>query len=270
MNITWNAQGYTDNFAFVHQYGEDVLELIDAPNRSFVVDVGCGNGALTAKLAEKGFRTLGIDASGEMLSIARKHHPNLDFLQTDAIHFSLPNGEQADCIFSNAVFHWIDSEKQDALLKNIFKNLKNGGSLVCEFGGYGCAESVHATLEKKFAENGLHYPRVFYFPTIGEYTPRIEKAGFRVEFATLFERPTAQVSKNGVIDWIHMFVKKPFEGMDSALAEKIKRETQDELRKTLFRDGTWFIDYVRIRLRARKAAGCLRWREHTTCFTTPR
>ena len=52
MNIKWNADGYTRQFSFVHQYGEGVLDLIDAPEGSFVVDLGCGNGALTERLRE--------------------------------------------------------------------------------------------------------------------------------------------------------------------------------------------------------------------------
>ena len=50
MNITWDARGYTSGFAFVHQYGEGVLEMIDAAPGSHVVDLGCGNGALSEKL----------------------------------------------------------------------------------------------------------------------------------------------------------------------------------------------------------------------------
>ena len=71
MNITWDAQGYTDGFSFVHRFGEDVLSLLDAPEGSFVVDLGCGNGALTQKLAQRGYRVLGVDASPEMLVKAR-------------------------------------------------------------------------------------------------------------------------------------------------------------------------------------------------------
>lgn len=55
MNIKWNAKDYTENVSFVHQYGEDVLSLLDVPEGSLVVNLGCGNGALTGKLREKLF-----------------------------------------------------------------------------------------------------------------------------------------------------------------------------------------------------------------------
>ena len=202
MNISWNAKGYTDNFAFVHQYGESVMDLITAPPGSFVVDLGCGNGALTEKLAARGYRVLGVDASGDMLAIARAQHPDLRFEEGDATAFTLQ--EPADVIFSNAVFHWIDAEKQTALAQNLAAQLRPGGELVCEFGGFGCAERVHSALSAAFARRGLVYPRVFYFPTIGQYAPLLEEAGFLVKTALLFDRPTPQKGPDGVRDWIHM------------------------------------------------------------------
>lgn len=252
MNISWNAKGYTDNFAFVHQYGENVMDLITAPPGSFVVDLGCGNGALTKKLTERGYRVLGVDASGAMLDVARANHPDLSFVQGDATTFAL--SEKADVIFSNAVFHWIDADKQTLLAQNLAAQLREGGELVCEFGGFGCAECVHSALEAAFARRGLTYPRVFYFPTVGEYAPILEAAGLRVKTALLFDRPTPQKGPDGVRDWIHMFVKAPFVGMREALRKNIIDEAVDAVRPTLCQtDGTWIVDYVRIRIRAVKA-----------------
>ena len=117
MNISWDAKGYKERFSFVHQYGEGVMELLTAKPGSRVIDLGCGNGALTAKLAERGYCVTGVDASPEMIALARGLHPDLAFECEDALRFSLP--EPADAIFSNAVFHWIDADKQDALLANV-------------------------------------------------------------------------------------------------------------------------------------------------------
>ena len=107
-------------------------------------------------------------------------------------------------------------------------------------------------MERGFAKRGLEYPRVFYFPTVGEYAPILEKYGFRVEYAVLFDRPTVQKTENGLEDWIRMFNKKPFEGMDEALVQEIIDETVEELRDQLFVDGKWIVDYVRIRFKVRK------------------
>ncbi len=250
MNIKWDAGTYTDNFSFVHRYGEDVTGLIDAGPDSLVVDLGCGNGALTEKIHGMGYRVLGIDASADMVSQAKRMHPELEFKVGDATEFTLD--EKADVIFSNAVFHWIDADKQDRLAENLSANLKPGGSLVCEFGGRGCAETVHAALERNFGKRGLDYKRAFYFPTIGEYAPILERAGLRVDHAVLFDRPTPQKSESGLEGWIRMFVKTAFLNVPKETADAIIRETVDELYGTLYKDGIWFVDYVRIRLRARK------------------
>ena len=250
MNNDWNAKNYTNNFSFVHQYGEDVLKLIDAPAGSSVLDLGCGNGALTKKLQELGFQVQGMDSSEEMLTLAQRNNPDILFEYGDATQFTL--AEPVDVIFSNAVFHWIDAEKQDALAAHIANALKPGGTLVCEFGGKDCAESVHATLEQCFAKRGLQYQRFNYFPTIAEYSAVLERNGLRPDYAVLFDRPTPQSPGKTVVDWIEMFVRVPFRGMEEKQKGEILQEAENLLRPKLCRDGKWIIDYVRIRVRARK------------------
>ena len=66
--------------------------------------------------------------------------------------------EKADVIFSNAVLHWIDGSRQQALTRNVAAQLKPGGQFIFEFGGKGCAERVHSSLERQFARRGLAIP----------------------------------------------------------------------------------------------------------------
>lgn len=247
-NISWDAADYKENFSFVPAYGEAVVSLITKQPGSRVIDLGCGNGSLTDKIAHRGYLVTGIDDSEEMLRLAQKEHPGLNFIRGNAVTFHLK--EQADVIFSNAVFHWIDEKDQQAMLSNIYRNLKPGGELVCEFGGFGCAEAVHGTLEQCFSERGLAYRRVFYFPTIGMYAPMLEKAGFKIEYAALFDRPTPQNGTDGLANWIRMFVKKPFEGIGESLQEEIISDAVSRLRDRLYQNGCWIVDYVRIQFRA--------------------
>ena len=76
MNIDWNAKGYQKDFAFVPKYGEAVLDLIDAAPGALAVDLGCGNGGLTGKLIERGYRVVGVDASAPMLALAKERYPD--------------------------------------------------------------------------------------------------------------------------------------------------------------------------------------------------
>lgn len=247
-NISWDAADYKENFSFVPAYGEAVLGLITKPSGSHVIDLGCGNGSLTAHIADRGYIVTGVDDSEEMLRSARKEHPDLSFIRENAVSFHLE--KKADVVFSNAVFHWIDEKDQQTMLSNIYCSLKPGGELVCEFGGSGCAEAVHGTLEQCFSERGLAYKRVFYFPTIGQYAPMLERAGFRIEYAALFDRPTPQNGEDGLANWIRMFIKKLFDGMEKEAKEEIISDAVSRLRDRLYQDGLWIVDYVRIQFRA--------------------
>ncbi len=248
MNIKWNAGEYKDNFQFVHKYGEGLFSLLPQDKDLKIIDLGCGNGALTAKLAEiyGPGNVTGIDASAEMLETARESYPELNFIRADAAALRLP--EPVDVIFSNAVFHWIDD--QDALLESVASSLRPGGTLVCEFGGYGCCESIHAALEEDFEKRGLHYKRTFYFPTIGQYAPILERHGLRVTFATLFDRFTELSGDDGVRDWINMFNLTPFEGIAEDVKDDIIKEATAKLKDSLYKNGRWHADYVRIRIKA--------------------
>ena len=73
-----------------------------------------------------------------------------------------------------------------------------------------------------------------------------------VTYAVLFERPTRLSGADGLRDWIRMFVKLPFEGVAPDMRKAIIREAETRLRPELYRDGSWYADYVRIRLRAVK------------------
>ncbi len=251
MNINWNADKYTSNFSFVHQYGNDVTELIDKENATTLIDLGCGNGALTNTLCDKGFTVKGIDASKELLDIAKKCYPEIEFIQADATNFEVE--VKVDVVFSNAVFHWIDKEKQPDMLKCVYNALKENGQFVFEFGGYGNNHLIHEALTEVFLKYGYMYVNPFYFPTIGEYSMLLEEVGFKVTYATLFDRPTELMGKDGLKDWINMFVKTPFGVIDSEEEkEKVVDEAVENLRSFLYKDGMWYADYVRIRMKAVK------------------
>lgn len=249
MNMQWDAKKYTDDFSFVHQYGSALLDMIEGEHLS-VLDLGCGNGALTGELTARGHDAEGIDASEELLHIARANYPELRFEQADAVNFQ--TDKQYDVVFSNAVFHWIDEEKQPDMLACVFKALKPGGQFIFEFGGYGNNALIHGALRGEFKKRKLTYKVPFYFPTIGRYTSLLERNGFLVRSALLLDRPAMLKGDDGLYDWIRMFVRAPFEGIDQALAEEIIRSAAAELKDALYHDGSWYADYVRLRCKAVK------------------
>jgi len=249
LNIQWDAEKYTDRFSFVHQYGSVLLDLIEGERLS-VLDLGCGNGALTAELAARGHGAEGIDASEELLRLARANYPELRFRRADAVSFRTE--KRYDVVFSNAVFHWIDREQQPDMLACVFEALKPGGQFVFEFGGYGNNALIHGALRGEFEKRGLAYKTPFYFPTIGEYASLLERSGFLVRSALLLDRPTRLEGADGLYDWVRMFVKTPFEGLGCVLVEEIIRSAVSGLKGVLYQGGRWYADYVRLRCKAVK------------------
>ena len=251
MNIHWDAEKYASDFNFVQQYGQDLLNLLTVPAGSRVLDLGCGNGALTRRLADAGYSVEGIDASPEHVALAEKRYPDLAFAVGDATKFALKTPVNA--VFSNAVFHWIDREKQPLLAQCISDALVAGGELVCEFGGFGNNAKIHEGLAGAFARRGLVYRMPFYFPSVGEYAPLLERHGLQVRFASLFDRFTELQGEEGLADWIRMFIKTPFADLPHDTCEQIISETTDRLKPRLYKNGKWHADYVRLRIKAVKS-----------------
>lgn len=250
-NIAWDAGKYAKSFSYVAGYGEALLGLLAVKPGMTCLDLGCGNGALTRKLKDAGLDAFGIDGSESQIKAAKAAHPELRFAVDDAASFKLD--EPVDAVFSNAVFHWIDERLQGRMLGCVFDALKDGGQFVFEMGGKGNNAMIHGALASAFARRGLSYSMPFYFPSIGEYAPLLEQAGFKIEAAWLFKRWTPLSGEDGLADWIRMFVKKPFEGVAGDVRDGIIAEAVKALRPRLLEDGIWHADYVRLRCRAVKS-----------------
>ena len=91
-------------------------------------------------------------------------------------------------------------------------------------------------LAEAFAKRGIFYRIPQYFPTIGEYATMLEAVGFKVTFATLFDRFTPLSGDDGLADWICTFQQSAFAGMDDAAREEIIREAVESVRAQLFVD----------------------------------
>ena len=252
MKTNWDADLYNQKHAFVHQYGTQLIDILDPRAGERILDLGCGSGQLTKKISESGAEVIGIDSSEEMIQAARQLYPEQKFSIMDATSFSFP--EPFDAIFSNAVLHWVKDQKAATI--NMFHHLKEGGRLVVEFGGYGNVRTIVNALRsslniRKFYKNA-DLER-WYFPTISEYTSLLEELGFEVNLAQLYDRPTLLDSKNnGIKDWIEMFGAHFFQGINPKEKATILAEVQNNVRAKCFKDGQWYADYRRIRVVAVK------------------
>jgi trans-aconitate 2-methyltransferase len=249
---SWNTALYEQQHAFVWQCAESLLKLLVPQAGERILDLGCGTGQLTAKIAESGAFVHGIDSSLSMITKARYNYPQLDFAVADARDFQvdLP----LDAVFSNAVLHWI--KEPDAAIDCVEKALKPGGRFVAEFGGKGNVQAIVRSLLSVLSEIGCEEPEAlnpWYYPSIGEYAGLLEKQGFDVSYAVLFDRPTLLEGGNaGMVNWIEMFAGGFFSGLSEEVRSQVINEVEQRLRSTQYRDGTWIADYRRIRVVAVK------------------
>lgn len=250
--MKWNTKLYKDKHAFVFEYGENLIELLEAKPDETILDLGCGTGELTDKISQLSSNVIGMDFSPEMIASAKANFPELQFFVKDATNFNFDI--QFDAIFSNATLHWVLDYK--SCVKSMYENLTYGGKLVLEFGGKDNVGLIVKTLRnylKQYDYKTQSQLKQWYFPSLGEYSQILETAGFRVIMAQHYDRPTElRESENGIKDWIEMFAKNFFAGVSSNDKSKILELIQEDLRPELFYDGKWYADYKRLRIVAIK------------------
>ena len=257
----WNTSLYENKHGFVWQYGEELLELLSPKVGERILDLGCGTGQLTEKIAlavgassssSRIPQVEGIDYSPTMIEKAKENYPHLQFTIADARNFHVD--EPFDAIFSNAALHWI--KQPDAVIGCVYQALKPGGRFVAEFGGKGNVGAIANSLY--YALDAIGCPlsgdvNPWYFPSIGEYATLLEKQGFDVIYAVLFDRPTPLEDGDvGMANWIEMFGSNFL--LELSVEEQLQliRLVEENLKPTLYKDGRWFADYRRIRVVAIK------------------
>ncbi|HEY4157150.1 MAG TPA: methyltransferase domain-containing protein [Polyangiaceae bacterium] len=244
---SWDPDRYAHNARFVAELAGPVVELLAPRAGERILDLGCGDGVLTRQLVELGCEVIAVDASAELIAAAKKLELDARVMDGESLSFA----DEFDAVFSNAVLHWI--KRADPMLAGVYRALKNGGRFVAECGGYGCVHQIRTALVRALDRRGIDGESCvpWYFPTIGDYAVRLERAGFRVDSIALVPRPTPL--PGDVVGWLETFG----ESFTRALPESERPEYLREVRAALepkLRDAndTWVADYVRLRFSASK------------------
>jgi SAM-dependent methyltransferase len=245
---TWSAAGYEKNARFVSVLGEEILSWLAPQAGQRILDLGCGDGALTQRIAETGASVVGADTSAELLQAARER--GLDAVEIDGQAMTFR--AEFDAVFSNAALHWMTNP--EAVLAGVAAALKPGGRLVAEFGGFGNVAAIVTALRSAALAFGgdaaIAHP--WFFPSPGEYEQLLIRADFACERIELWPRPTPLPS--GMEGWLMTFRKPFFDQFLPQTREEALRHTVELLRPSLCgRDGVWTADYVRLRVAARLA-----------------
>lgn len=244
----WNAQQYRDNASFVAEFGSAVLDLLNPQPDESILDVGCGDGTLTEKIAAVAQLVVCIDASPSMVQAAKDRGLNAILMRGDDLTFD----NAFDAVFTNAALHWIT--QYDAVIKGVYKALKPSGRFVGEFGGKGNIEQLILAMKTVIETNqnmgAFHNP--WYFPDADEYQSALEKHGFSVTYIELIPRPTPL--KTGVQEWLKIFANHIISGMNPEQEEYFLKETEKRVKPSLYSEASgWNADYVRLRFHAIKA-----------------
>ena len=242
---SWNPDSYSKNARFVSDLGEPLLQLLDPKPRELILDLGCGDGALTEKMVSAGCAVYGVDASFAQIEAARRRGLKAVVMDGRQVGFR----RCFAAVFSNAVLHWM--KPPERVIEEVSKSLKPGGRFVGEFGGEGNVETIRAALHNGLRRHGVDPREVdpWYYPSAKEYSDLLNKFGFTVDYIELIPRPTKL--PGDILAWLKVFAQPFTNSISDVERETFLKEVKSELAPTLQNaDGSWLADYVRLRFKA--------------------
>lgn len=247
-STVWDPQTYSQNARFVSDLGEPLLNLLDPRPHERILDLGCGDGALTKKIAALGTWVVGVDASAAQVEAARGR--GIDAVAMDAERLSFRR--VFDAVFTNAALHWM--KKPASVIEGVVDCLKPSGRFVGEFGGQGNVETVrsalHAALRHRSVDPWTVDP--WYYPSSQEYAALLACYGFTIDYIELIPRPTPL--PGDILAWLDMFAQPFTQAIGADTRPKFLAEVRSMLEPNLCRpDGVWIVDYVRLRFKAQRA-----------------
>jgi trans-aconitate methyltransferase len=258
MTHEFDGKRYEKASAHQREWGSRIIREFNLTGAEHILDLGCGDGALTARLAElvpEGM-VLGIDASHGMIDTASsRERSNLRFRRLDINEMAFEG--QFDLVFSNAALHWVKDHK--SLLQNVYRALRPGGRIRFNFAGNGNCSNFFTVVREAMALAeyspgfaGFEWP--WYVPTVEEYTGLAESSGLREvhvwgEIADRFFPDAEAVTR-----WIDQPSLMPFLAYVAAPARSSFRDLVVDrmIERTKEKDGRCFETFRRINVSAMK------------------
>ena len=261
----WNAEEYQASSANQKEWAIELLSKLDLKESDRVLDIGCGDGEITALIAQKVPRgcAVGIDSSSDMVELARnrfppEEYPNLSFLLRDATAIDFPEG--FDAVFSNACLHWVKDHV--AVLEGIRRALKPCGRMLLQMGGRGNAAPILQTLDRIIKEDtwsrffqDLSFPYAFYGPE--EYRQWLEDLGFRIVRVELLPKDMIHEGKKELAAWIRTTWLPYTQRVPELLRDEFVLEVVDRYSREYPPDGygSIHVSMVRLEVEAEKGMG---------------
>jgi trans-aconitate methyltransferase len=196
---SWKAADYALNASAQSEWAAELIGKLELQGNESLLDIGCGNGAITARLAAllpEG-RVVGIDSYPQEL------HPHLSFIRMDAADIRLAC--EFDVAFSNATLHWVAD--QVAVLRGVRSCLHRGGRIMFQMGGRGNAAGILRTVESLTVRapwrgyfEGFVSPYYFHGPE--EYKGWLPACGFEAVRVELIPKDMRHRGLGGLKGWL--------------------------------------------------------------------
>lgn len=256
----WHAEAYAQHSRSQFMWAEELIEKLNLSGNESVLDIGCGDGKVTAAIAAQlpSGRVIGIDNSKEMLALARKRHggerANIDFQLLDIRELSERGG--FDVIFSNAALHWI--KNHPPILNRIANALKTCGRLLLQMGGKGNAQQVidvvNRLINEKWKDYFINFDFPYGFHSPEEYTGWLLNAGLKPHRVELIGKDMCHNGRNEMAGWIKTTWLPYLERVPSSRREMFVDAIVDTYVRTYppDNDGTFHVPMKRLEVEATK------------------
>jgi len=240
------------------EWGNRLIEDLNLKGDESILDLGCGDGALTAQLSElvPNGSVLGIDASTGMLEVAEQHErPNLEFRRLDINEMKFR--DEFDLIFSNAALHWVKDHA--ALLANSYVALRPDGFIRWNFAGSGNCENFNQVAKQlmdsaPYREFFTEFEWPWFMPSVSEYEQLIANTKFTDPQIELVNADRYFSDEAELIRWIDQPTIVPFLQQLPVEKRQLFRDdvVEEMVRRTKLPDGRYMEPFRRLSLRATK------------------
>src|SRR5437868_8702512 len=173
----WSASTYNPHARFVSDLAGGVIDWLSTKKGVRILDLGCGDGVLTAELAARGAELVGVDASEDFVAACTARGLDVRLMDGEALTFV----NEFDAVFSNAALHWMT--RPERVIAGVRRALKLGGRFVAEFGGHGNVAAIVTALQATARRHGVNasLAHPWFFPTPEIYAAMLAKDGFKVK-----------------------------------------------------------------------------------------
>ncbi len=254
----FDGESYKKASAHQKEWGTRVIDELPLTGKERILDLGCGDGVLTERLAQRvpDGRVIGIDSSWNMIETARKlERENLAFrlMDIEMLNFEY----QFDVIFSNATLQWVRDHRK--MLQRVYMRTKPGGMIRFNFAAEGNCENLVRVVREVMNDSrflgyfvGFDWP--WYFPGLKEYRELLASFEFR-DMRVWYENADRFFpSAEEMIRWIDQPCLVPFL---ANLPDMEKKRFRDAvvgkmIDRTRQVDGRCFETFRRINVFARK------------------